>query len=216
MTDNLAKLYTKHHHDRRDPGFSILKSERGELLRELIGRNKLVLDLGCRDGSLTSYFVADNQVCGVDIDQDSLARLNRTLGIETIWLDLQGDWLPLAKRQFDCIVAGEVLEHLYYPEAIIQKLFVHLKPGGLFIGSVPNAFSLKNRLRYLIGQKRYTPLADPTHINHFSYPELIDLLGQFFSRVDVRGLGRYRKLSQIFPNWFAFDLFFVAQKAYEA
>ncbi len=203
------KIYEQHHENSRQVGFSILKKERGELLAKLIGSGNEVLDIGCRDGALTQYFMEGNKILGVDVDRKALARASK-LGIETKLMDLHNDWADLIDRSFDRIVAGEVLEHLYYPEEIIKKVRLQLKPGGLFIGSVPNAFSLKNRLRYLIGQKKYTPLSDPTHINHFSSFELKNILEKYFKNVRIIGLGRYKKLSKLFPGVFAFDLFFIA------
>ena len=92
----------------------------------------------------------------------------------------------------------------------MQKVRDHLNPGGLFIGSVPNAFSLKNRMRFLRGTRVGTPLADPTHITQFSAYELKHMLGQVFDVVEIGGLGRYKNLAAYSPNWFAFDLVFKA------
>ena len=132
-------------------------------------------------------------------------------GIEAIQMDLLGDWDELGDRQFDAVVAGEILEHLYFPEQVVCKIRSRLKEDGVLVGSVPNAFSLKNRLRYLRGTKKHTPLSDPTHINQFSAPELEALLARHFREVTVTGLGRYTRLAKLSPNFFAFDLAFVAR-----
>jgi 2-polyprenyl-3-methyl-5-hydroxy-6-metoxy-1,4-benzoquinol methylase len=126
-------------------------------------------------------------------------------------MDLNGDWNELKDRKFDIIVAGEVLEHLYYPGNVLSKVKSHLHNGGLFIGSVPNAFSLKNRFRYLLGKKKNTPLEDSTHINQFSYKEIKNILSSHFKEVEIVGLGKYKLLANRFPNLFAFDLFFICK-----
>jgi 2-polyprenyl-3-methyl-5-hydroxy-6-metoxy-1,4-benzoquinol methylase len=133
------------------------------------------------------------------------------LGIETMSIDLNGDWEQLSGRRFDVVVAGEILEHLYFPKHILAKIASVLEPGGMLIGSVPNAFSLKNRVRYALGRKEDTPLADPTHINHFSVPELQALLKEHFKDVTIIGLGRYTRLARLNPQHFAFDLVFIAR-----
>ena len=51
-----------------------------------------------------------------------------------------------------------------------------LRPGGTFVASVPNAFRLKNRLRFLLGRK---PEDDPTHLHMFSPAEVRALLAGF-------------------------------------
>lgn len=211
MTESQSNIYKEHHQTNRQIGFSIMKEERGALLEKLVGKGKKVLDIGCRDGALTKFFTPGNQVLGVDIDDTALSR-TRELGIETMKMDLHGDWVELGGRKFDVVVAGEVLEHLYHPGKIAQKAREVLTESGVFVGSVPNAFSLKNRLRYLKGSKRYTPLSDPTHINQFSASDLEIILKKVFPEVEILGLGRYQKLADLSPNLFAFDLFFVCQK----
>jgi len=201
------ELYEKHHADNRGEGFSILKDERGAHFSHLIGKGKRVLDIGCRDGALTAAFLEGNTVLGTDIDTQALARAQKR-GITTRAMDLMGDWHEIEGERFDVIVAGELLEHLFYPGTIMDKAKTHLASGGRFIGSVPNAFSLKNRLRYLSGTRKNTPLADPTHINQFSAAELEFMLRERFGSVSVSGLGRYPKLAAFSPNWFAFDLVF--------
>ena len=187
-----------------------MREERGVLIKQLVGKNKKVLDIGCRDGALTAYFAEGNEVLGIDIDNIALAEAKRFLSIETMNVDLNGEWSELSERKFDVIVAGEVLEHLYYPSRVVLRIKKHLVKGGMFLGSVPNAFSLKNRLRYLLGQKNHTPLSDPTHINQFSYGELREMLERNFQNVEIIGLGRYTSISKMFPSLMAFDLFFKA------
>lgn len=211
MSNSMQQIYEHHHATRRNPGFSVMEKERGRLLEEIVGKGKKVLDIGCRDGALTRHFVEGNEVLGVDIDMNALSKA-KTLGIETAFVDLNGDWGELKGRKFDVMVAGEVVEHLYYPDKLFEKVSAHLENGGLFLGSVPNAFGLKHRLRYLRGSKKYTPLSDPTHINHFHIDELQKMLAERFSQVEIRGLGRFQWLSKVMPGWFAFDLFFIAKK----
>ena len=212
MNDNLSKIYSEHHLNSRSADFSILEKERGGLLKDHIGTNKEVLDLGCRNGVLTKYFVQNNDVLGVDIDKESLGVANENLKINTLLMDLNGDWKELGDKRFDVVVLGEVLEHLYFPGVVLEKIRKHLNDNGLLLGSIPNAFSLKNRLRYFLARKKETPLGDPTHINHFSFYELKDLLEKYFNEVEIIGLSRYKKLAIISPNFFAFDLFFIARK----
>lgn len=211
MSDSLKKLYEEHHSTARDLGYSIMKGERGNLFAKLVGTGKRVLDLGCRDGSLTTFFAKGNKVLGVDIDEVSLKRARENVGIETVSFDIQSDWTALSGKTFDAVVAGEFLEHIYYPDKVTAKVARVLTPEGIFVGSVPNAFSLKNRLRYLKGTKKYTPLSDPTHINHFSVKDLREMFLKHFKECEIIGLGRYAFLARHFPNYFAFDLAFLAK-----
>ncbi len=212
MNDTLKKMYEHHHGTARASGFSIMKSDRGELFANIIGTGKRVLDLGCRDGALTSYFSKDNTVIGVDIDTISLKRAHDSLGIETMSFDIQSDWPQFPGGNFDAVVAGEFLEHVFYPDKVMEKVSHILLPGGVFTGSVPNAFSLKNRIKYLFAIKKYTPLSDPTHINQFSAVELRVMLLRYFKDAQIVGMGRLGILARMCPRLFAFDLAFVAHK----
>jgi len=209
---SLEHIYHTHHETNRGEGFVLLGDERGKFLAENIGTGKNVLDIGCRDGALTRSYANGNTVLGLDIDSAALAKAREKLWVETKQVDLNGDW-GVPAETFDVVVAAEVVEHLYYPGVVLDKIVAALKPGGILLGTVPNAFSLKNRLRYLRKQKRYTPLSDPTHINHFTVTELEVLLGAQFAECEVGGFGKYRRLAARFPQTFAFDLWFTAKKS---
>jgi 2-polyprenyl-3-methyl-5-hydroxy-6-metoxy-1,4-benzoquinol methylase len=211
MQRPLETVYRDHHQERRGKDFVLLGDVRGAFLRDTIGTGKRVLDIGCRDGELTKAYREGNEVLGLDIDSAALERARTKLGIEVRQVDLNGEWdvLPGA---FDAVVAAEVLEHLYYPDRVLDRITAALTHDGVLVGSVPNAFSLINRLRYLRLQKKHTPLADPTHITHFAVEELRELLAARFEEVAVIGIGRLGLLAQQFPQTFAFDLCFSARR----
>lgn len=213
MGQSLEQVYKKHHDDRRRSGFAILEKERGALFKKLVGTGKKVLDLGCRDGVITKYFVEGNDVTGADIDSGSLESINKNLGIKTLHLDIHSDNWPIQSESFDVAVAGELLEHLYFPAEVVARVSKILKPGGLFIGSVPNAFALKNRIKYLFAIKRGTPLKDPMHINQFSWRELGEILNISFSEVKLFPLGKkHYGLTDKFPALLAHSIAFSARK----
>jgi 2-polyprenyl-3-methyl-5-hydroxy-6-metoxy-1,4-benzoquinol methylase len=210
--EGLENIYSIHHKNRRG-GFAILQEERGEFLRKYIGEGKTVLDIGCRDGQLTSNYSLNNYVTGVDIDSEALNLAKERLGISVIHFDLNKDW-NFTDKKFDVVVACEFLEHIYFPDLVINKAKLLIKQNGLFIGSIPHAYSLQSRVKFLLGIKKGTPLEDPTHINHFKYAGFKKLLEENFSDVKVVGWvpKRYRLLSKIFPFLFAHDLMFVGVK----
>lgn len=207
----LSKMYSFHNAQERGRGFVIFGKERGELFAKWLGQGKKILDLGCRDGALTKYYVRGNEILGLDIDQGGLEICRQESGIETKLVDLNGDW-GISSESFDAVVAAELLEHLYYPENVLKKICDVLKSGGVFVGSVPHAFSLINRLRILFGKKDGTPLADPTHINHFAYGEFEKMLKRHFKEVEIASFTRFKLLGKIFPRYFSFLLFFRCRK----
>ncbi len=208
----LSEVYEYHHEKTRKTEFSMLEKERGAIFSRWIGTGKKVLDIGCRDGTLTSYFAKGNDVLGLDIDTKMLALCKKKLGIRTRVIDLHGDWN--LKEKFDVVVAAEVLEHLYYPDIICKKVADVLKPGGIFIGSVPNAYNIKNRIRYLFGIQKNTPLEDRTHINQFSYKILRETFKKSFREVKLMGIatGIGAEIARTFPNLGSFMLIWKCTK----
>ncbi len=213
MSQSLERIYREHHQTRRGEFFVVNGDERGAFLKERIGTGKRVLDIGCRDGALTSYYCKGNDVTGVDIDSDALARAQTAYGIKTVHADLNGVW-PV-EGQFEVAVACEIIEHLYYPEQVLAKLYAVLAPGGMLLGSIPHAFSLQSRVRLLFANKRGTALQDPTHINHFWGPDfkkMIESAG--FEEAELVDLvsGKFKFLSKIFPHLFAHSFVFAARR----
>jgi SAM-dependent methyltransferase len=172
--EELSERYGEHHRTARGREFVYAGAERVELFRRYVGGpGRRVLDLGCRYGALTKEYAAGNEVVGVDVDREALAEAAK-LGIETRWADVD-EPLPFEDGSFDVVVAGELLEHVRDPGRLAGEAERLLRPGGTFVGSVPNAFRLKNRLRFLLGRK---PEDDPTHLHMFSPDDVRSLLGR--------------------------------------
>lgn len=213
MNNNLEKIYYYHHKKRRGDGFIILGEERGLFLKKNIGTEKKVLDIGCRDGALTRFYSKGNKILGLDIDSYSLEEASKNLNINIKQIDLNGDW-GLENDLFDVVVAAEIIEHLYYPDIVLEKIKNVLKKDGILLGSIPHAFSLQSRIRLFLGSKKSTALQDQTHINHFSYKEFKKILSKNFKNIEIEGIisKKFKFLNLIFPFLFAHTLLFKAVK----
>lgn len=203
MTD-LGERYAEHHRERRDEGEFVFVPERIPLFQAAIGRGKRVLDLGCRSGALTRHFLEGNEVVGLDVDPAALAKAE-ALGIQPVLANVD-EPLPFEDASFDAVVAGELLEHLQFPDALVAEIARVLRPGGVLVGSVPNAFRLQGRLRFLLGR---APEDDPTHLQMFSPAAMRELLSDFENvRLEFVG-GRYRRLH---PRLLARDVVFSGRR----
>lgn len=231
--ESLAKIYNFHHQKENRYNFGIYEKERAEFYLKFIGDpkspkatgspaaesgiggGKKILDLGCRDGTLTKYYLKGNQITGVDIDKKALEYAKKKYGFRSIWLDLNSEWEVLSNELFDAAVMGEVLEHLFYPKKILSRVYRSLKPGGILLGSVPNAFRIPTRLRILFGLKKGTSFFDPTHVNHFSRKELLETLKEAgFKDVLLEPMVKkqYLWLEKIWPGSFSYLIMFKANK----
>jgi 2-polyprenyl-3-methyl-5-hydroxy-6-metoxy-1,4-benzoquinol methylase len=126
--------------------------DRFAIIQKYIAGNA-VMDLGCVDSrrqrvdSTTRIerkpnmlhkriATANPGVLGVDIDPEGVAALNAQ-GYQTVVADVETMDLG---RQFDTIVAGEIIEHLENPGRFLRNLARHLRDGGILIISTPNPF----------------------------------------------------------------------------
>jgi len=116
-----------------------LDKERIEMICSMIDSNK-VLNIGSQKGDdLTKYLKKICEVITVDLTKNTDIRADLDRGI------------PVKGNSFDCIVAGEIIEHLYNTKLIIREINRVLKKGGVLILSVPNICSLRNRIKVLFG-----------------------------------------------------------------
>lgn len=203
MTNAIEKIYTTRHlfKNKAGGGSSGFEKERVKLFIEWIGSGKKVLDIGCRDGRIARHIMAvGSTVTGFDVDSESLKLCPE--GMRTEWHDLNEDWQIGYENTFDTVLATEVIEHIYYPDRTLSRIVSVLNSDGMFIGSVPNAFNIKNRIRLLFARIKNTPLAEPTHINHFSSRSLEVLLKKHFRNVFITGVSkpRWAILARLFPG----------------
>ena len=129
-------------------------------------RPSVVLDVGCGRGFLLSSLRArlpSITAIGLEISAP-LATQTRSAGIEVIEGDLALG-VPLADASVDLAVFGEVIEHVFNPDACLDELRRVLRPGGTLIVTTPNLASWLNRLLLLFGvQPAFTETS--TRKNH--------------------------------------------------
>lgn len=190
--------------DSRVPWFKSAIARAGERL----GKRELrILDIGCRDGTMTREYASGHDVTGLDVDPDAVARANQLPGMRAHLLDLNNEKIPHADGTFDVAVAGEVLEHLQWPAVVAKEIHRVIVPGGTFIGTVPNAFRLRNRIQFLLGRE-FEP--DPTHLRQFSPQAIREVLADF-REVELEFHGGRRR--DLHPRWMAANMHWIALKA---
>jgi SAM-dependent methyltransferase len=203
----LGERYARHNLSR---GRGFIYGGRGRVrqLRSAIGSppSGRVLDLGCRDGTLAKALsLPAGRTVGADIDEEALHEANGLVHpcLADLWKAF-----PFRSASFELVVAGEIVEHVPFPDVLIEEARRVLRPGGRIVGSVPNAFRLKNRIEFLSGRWFER---DPTHLRQFSPLMLYELLATRFERIQIRPcVGR---LSPLWPRMFGNDLVWSARKA---
>lgn len=107
-----------------------LAQARGAVLPD-DGADKVLVDVGCGGGLLAPYAAAKGyRHIGVDIGERAVS-IAANHGVSAVRGDARR--LPIASNAADVVVAGEILEHVSDPEALIAESARVLRPGGLFV-----------------------------------------------------------------------------------
>ncbi len=133
----------------------------------------VVLDIGCHKGALGAAYRLRNpraRVLGVDNDIAAVhvaaARLT-----EAACIDIETDPLPFeVPGGYDCIIYGDVLEHLRDPWRLMRNHAALLSPRGVMLICVPNAAHWSVPLKLLTGTFDYEDqgVLDRTHLRWFT------------------------------------------------
>lgn len=100
---------------------------------------QLILDVGCAAGVLGAALKARQgcQVVGIEADPLLIDAAAKHLD-RVIESDIETIPLTAFAAEFDCIICGDVLEHLRDPWSVVAKLAAWLRPGGRLIATLPN------------------------------------------------------------------------------
>jgi SAM-dependent methyltransferase len=105
-----------------------------------------LIDCACGVGYGTRHLVEAapqvTQAIGLDLSRSTIAYANERYGHERIEFR-QGNALgPIEGAPFDTVVSIETIEHLLDPQAFVARMTRLVRPGGLFIASVPTTPSV--------------------------------------------------------------------------
>jgi ubiquinone/menaquinone biosynthesis C-methylase UbiE len=133
---------------------------------------RTVLDVGCGTGSMATEFRRRNpSVVWFAIEKDpEAARIAATRVHHLAQVDLDETPLPFGDQQFDCIIYGDVLEHLKDPWSLLALQAKLLTDGGIVLICMPNVEHWSFAARLLGGGWQYDPsgLFDQTHLRWFT------------------------------------------------
>lgn len=102
-----------------------------------------------------------------------------------------------ADKKFDCIIATQVIEHVYDPVTFLEKMASHAMPNGTIVLATPD---IRGMLRKVMG-RRWPSFKVPEHILYFDASTLSELM----KRAGLKDL-------RVLPYPHAFPLALIAKK----
>lgn len=144
-----------------------------ELLEKIPLSATTVLDVGCAQGALGADYLRRNpnaRVLGIDLDEGAISHARNRI-TEAFCGDVEKDPMPFAVPDgIDCIIYGDVLEHLVDPWRLLAEHAKFLSPQGTMLICMPNVEHWSFVARLLTGTFDYDEqgLFDKTHLRWFT------------------------------------------------
>lgn len=106
--------------------------------------NKKILDVGFGSGGVAIAFNrAGAIISGVDVDPELKSIAERNSAVNNAKIDFKiynGTELPFSDGYFDYVISFSVLEHVSFPDKLLNEILRVLKPNGRFLLTLPNKY----------------------------------------------------------------------------
>lgn len=137
----------------------------------LIPCESKVLEIGCGSGRLANLLSMRKKCLVYCVEKEpAMASIAKNKCVEMLNMDIETKELPYSIGFFDCIILGNVLEHMREPSNILAKLKKHLSENGFLIYSVPNIVNWHSRITIFFGEFEYAEngIFDRTHLHFYN------------------------------------------------
>jgi SAM-dependent methyltransferase len=113
-------------------------------------------------------------------EQDRRARLPKDYGYEFVCRDVVTDGIDFAPNSVDAFTSFDSVEHWHCsPKRVFHQAIEALRPGGLFLLSVPNSNDFVKRITVPLGQAEWAPFSEwyekPVYRSHVHEATVNDL-----------------------------------------
>ena len=126
------------------------------LLERELSWSKRLLDVGCGEGTFLRALgerFDHLALSGVEMSETQAERARTLVSRADVRLAVADEGLPFADASFDLVYSGEVIEHVYDPDAFARECARVLAPGGILVLSTPNFAAWFNRVLLMLGQQ---------------------------------------------------------------
>jgi 2-polyprenyl-6-hydroxyphenyl methylase/3-demethylubiquinone-9 3-methyltransferase len=136
---------------------TLLEPLRGPYIVAALGNGRTtegsrVLDIGSGGGFLSST-LSDAGYDVIGIDPSMAAVQSAKENVAAAFARAVGEKLPFTDDSFEAVVCSEVLEHVDDPRAVVAEASRVLRPGGVFVFSLPNRTLLSRLVLIDVAQR---------------------------------------------------------------
>jgi SAM-dependent methyltransferase len=175
------------------------------LLLQVPKTAKRILDIGCGTGTLGKMIKEeiDCEVIGITYSETE-ANIAVTNLDKVVVRDLN-NFFSDDLGKFDCVICSHILEHIYYPNELLQKLRTSLNTDGILLVALPNVLFWKQRWQFLTGHFKYQDagLMDRTHFRFYDWEtshQLLEKEGYKILKSESEGAFPLPGIRKIFPK----------------
>lgn len=151
-------------------------------LLELVPNDALnIIEVGCAEGQLGSVLKnlnSNRYIVGFEY-VEYVANIAKTRLDEVYIGDIQTMSIPesIKKDSIDCIIFGDVLEHLPQAQSVLEKFKPYLKKDGVILSCIPNVQNQEVIKQLLTQNFQYhqSGLLDKTHTNLMTLPNIFKM-----------------------------------------
>lgn len=162
-----------------DPRFANCYGGDNPVLESLIPLGiQTALDVGCGCGGMAARLSQRGIVVdGISWNREELQSAERFCR-STIQCDLNQTTPDLGSDSYDLIICSHLLEHIAYPDNLLDALLRSLKPEGYFLVAIPNVMFWRDRLKLMRGRWNYESSGtfDYTHLRWYTRESMAQLL----------------------------------------
>jgi len=173
----------------------------------LVGTRKHVLEIGCGPGSITKVLATEGHciVTGMELDPSAIEKV-APFCESILQVDLNAkDWpTQLGGKQFDVVLAADVLEHLYNPWQTLEQMATLVNEDGYIVISLPHIGHAAVIACMMNGNFEYRDwgLLDRTHIRFFGLKNIEDLfVNAGLKIVEARYVTKPPEETEFAPHW---------------
>jgi 2-polyprenyl-3-methyl-5-hydroxy-6-metoxy-1,4-benzoquinol methylase len=150
------------------------------IISQVPKNSNLILDVGCGSGWLAKSLIPKGKkVVSLDVSKINPLKVHNQIGNKNHFPFVADSFkLPFKDHSFDCVIASEVIEHVYEPAKFLEELFRVVSKGGRLVISTP----YKEKIRYhlCIHCNRKTP--ENAHLHSFDE----NILRNLYTKDDLK------------------------------